>query len=79
MEFEKLKTILAQVLYDDPQEITPQSTFTDDLGADSLDVYQIIMGLEDAFDIKIPEESAEKISTVGEAVEMIKAALSGND
>ena len=79
MEFEKLKTIIAEVLNVDPEEITLQSTFTDDLGADSLDVYQIIMGLEDAFDIKIPEEGAEKISTVGEAVEMIKAALSGND
>ena len=79
MEFEKLKTIIAEVLNVDPEEITLQSTFTDDLGADSLDVYQIIMGLEDAFDIQIPQESAEKISTVGEAVEMIKAALSGND
>ena len=55
MEFEKLKTIIAEVLNVDPEEITLQSTFTDDLGADSLDVYQIIMGLEDAFDIKIPE------------------------
>ncbi len=79
MEFEKLKTIIAEVLNVDPEEITLQSTFTDDLGADSLDVYQIIMGLEDTFDIKIPEESAEKITTVGEAVEMIKSALSGNE
>ena len=79
MEFEKVKTIIAEVLNVDPEEITLQSTFTDDLGADSLDVYQIIMGLEDAFAIKIPEESAEKITTVGEAVEMIKAALSSND
>ena len=78
-EYQKLVAIIVDVLGVSESEITPDTTFTDDLGADSLDVYQIIMGLEDAFDIKIPEESAEKISTVGEAVEMIKAALSGND
>ena len=79
MELEKLKKIITEVLNVDESEITMDTKFIDDLGADSLDVYQIIMGLEDAFDIKIPEESAEKISTVGEAVDMIKAALSGND
>ena len=46
MEFEKLKKIIAEVLNVDPEEITPESTFMDDLGADSLDVYQIIMGIE---------------------------------
>ncbi len=75
MEFEKLKSIIAEVLNVDPEEITPESTFTDDLGADSLDVYQIIMGIEDAFDIKIDEETAESISTVGQAAELIKEAL----
>jgi len=75
MEFEKLKSIIAEVLNVDPEEITPESTFTDDLGADSLDVYQIIMGIEDAFDIKIDEETAESIATVGQAADLIKEAL----
>ena len=75
MEFEKLKTIIAEVLNVDPDEITAETTFTDDHGADSLDIYQIIMGIEDAFDIKIPEDAAEGINTVGQAVDMIKDAL----
>lgn len=75
MEFEKLKTVIAEVLNVDPEEITLEATFTDDLGADSLDVFQIIMGIEEEFDIEIPAEKAEKISTVEEAVEMIKAAV----
>jgi len=75
MEFEKLKSIIAEVLNVDPEEITMETTFTDDLGADSLDVYQIIMGIEDAFDIKVEEEAAEQITTVGQAVELIKEAL----
>lgn len=52
-----------------------ETTFTDDLGADSLDVFQIIMGLEEEFDIEIANEDAEKIVTVGDAVEQIKNAL----
>ena len=75
MEFEKLKSIIAEVLNVDPEEITMETTFTDDLGADPLDVYQIIMGIEDAFDIKVEEEAAEQITTVGQAVELIKDAL----
>ena len=62
----------------DPDEITMESTFIDDLGADSLDVFQIIMGIEEEFDIEIPAEKAEKISTVEEAVEMIKSAVNNN-
>ena len=65
MEFEKLKGIIADVLNVDEEEITMDTTFTDDLGADSLDVYQIIMGLEEEFDIEIPQEEAEKIVSVG--------------
>ena len=76
MEFEKLKKIIAEVLNVDPEEITPESTFMDDLGADSLDVYQIIMGIEEEFDIEISNEDAEKIVTVGDAVEQIKKAVS---
>ena len=72
MEFEKLKGIIADVLNVDEEEITMDTTFTDDLGADSLDVYQIIMGLEEEFDIEIPQEEAEKIVSVGVAVEQIK-------
>ena len=75
MEFEKIKAIIAEVLNVDENEITMETTLTDDLGADSLDVFQIIMGLEEEFDIEIANEDAEKIVTVGDAVEQIKNAL----
>ncbi|MCI9005117.1 MAG: acyl carrier protein [Lachnospiraceae bacterium] len=75
MEFEKLKGIIAEVLNVDVGEITMDTTFVDDLGADSLDIFQIIMGLEEEFDIEIANEEAEKIVTVGDAVEQIKNAL----
>lgn len=74
MEFEKLKQIIADVLNVDAEEITMETTFVDDLGADSLDVFQIIMGIEEEFDIEIQNEDAEKITTVADAVEQIKAA-----
>ena len=76
MEFEKLKKVIAEVLNVDPDEITIETTFMDDLGADSLDVFQIIMGIEEEFDIEIPADKAEKITTVEEAVDLIKGALS---
>ncbi len=79
MELEKLKKVVAEVLSVDPDEITPETTFMDDLGADSLDVFQIIMGLEEEFDIEIPPEQAEKITKVGEAVELIKRARNAED
>ena len=75
MEFEKLRKIIVEVLNVDENEVTMESTFIDDLGADSLDVFQIIMGLEEKFDIEIPNEEAEKIVTVADAVEQIKNAL----
>ena len=75
MEFEKLKAIIVEVLNVDENEVTMDSIFVDDLGADSLDVFQIIMGIEEEFDIEIPNEEAEKIATVGDAVEAIKAAV----
>lgn len=75
MEFEKLQQIIAEVLNVDADEITMETTFVDDLGADSLDVFQIIMGIEEEFDIEIPNEAAEKIVSVGDAVEQIKAAV----
>ena len=76
MEFEKLRDIIVEVLNVDETEDTMESTFIDDLGADSLDVFQIIMGIEEEFDIEIPNEEAEKIVTVGDAVEQIKKAVS---
>lgn len=75
MEFEKLKEVIIDVLGCMEEEITMDATFVDDLGADSLDIFQIIMGIEDAFDIEIENEDAEKISTVGDAVEQIKNAV----
>ena len=66
MEFEKLQEIIAEVLNVDPEEITMDTTFVDDLGADSLDVFQIIMGIEEEFDIEISNE---------DAVEQIKNAV----
>ena len=75
MEFEKLQGIIAEVLNVDTVDITMATTFVDDLGADSLDIFQIIMGIEEEFDIEIPQEAAENIVTVGDAVEQIKSAL----
>ena len=69
MEFEKLQNIIAEVLNVEADEITLNTTFVDDLGADSLDIFQIIMGIEEEFDIEIPTEEAEKIVSVGDAVE----------
>ena len=74
MEFEKLQNIIADVLNIDKEKITPETTFVDDLGADSLDVFQIIMGIEDEFDIQIPDDAAESIVTVNDAVVQIQNA-----
>ena len=74
MEFEKLQEIIADVLNVNADEITMETKFVDDLGADSLDIFQIIMGIEEAFDIEIDNDDAEKIVTVGDAVEQIKTA-----
>ena len=59
----------------DPNEVTEETTFTEDLGADSLDVYQIVMKIEEAFEIEIPAEAIQEISTVGEAVELIRNSI----
>lgn len=75
MEFEKLKEIIIDVLNVGEEDVKMESTFVDDLGADSLDIFQIIMGIEEAFDIEIENEEAEKIVTVGDAVEQIKSAV----
>ena len=75
MEFEKLKKIIAEVLTVDEDEITLDTRFVDDLGADSLDVFQIIMGIEEEFGVSIENEDAESIVTVGDVVEKIKDAV----
>lgn len=75
MELEKLKAIIADVLNIDTDDITEETTFVDDLGADSLDVFQIIMGIEEEYDIEIDNETVEQIQTVGDAVEAIRAAI----
>lgn len=74
MEFEKLQNIIADVLNIDKEKITPETTFVDDLGADSLDVFQIVMGIEEEFDIQIPDDAAESIVTVNDAVVQIQNA-----
>ena len=74
MEFEKLQDIIADVLNVQKDEIKPETTFVDDLGADSLDIFQIIMGIEEEFDIEIDSDEAEKIATVQDAVDQIKNA-----
>lgn len=72
MELEKLQKIIAEVLNVDTQEVTMETTFVEDLGADSLDIFQSVMGIEEEFDIEIPTEQVEKIVSVGDAVEEIK-------
>ena len=73
MEFERVKNVIVDQLSVDADEVTLEASFVDDLGADSLDVVELIMGLETEFDIEIPDEDAEMISTVGDAVEYIKS------
>lgn len=72
MELEKIKAIIAEVLNIDADSITADTTFVDDLGADSLDIFQIIMGIEEEYDIELENESVEQIQTVGDAVEAIR-------
>ena len=75
MEFEKLKEVIADVLGVDAAEITMDTTFVDDLSADSLDVFQIIMGVESELNIEVDADEAENIKTVGDAVELIKKTV----
>ncbi|BAY49203.1 acyl carrier protein [Scytonema sp. HK-05] len=69
--FDKVKKIVADQLSVDAETVTPQSNFANDLGADSLDTVELVMALEEEFDIEIPDEAAEKITTVQEAVDYI--------
>jgi acyl carrier protein len=71
--FDRVKRIIVERLGVDEAEVTLEASFKDDLGADSLDVVELVMELEDEFDMEISDEDAEKISTVGEVVEYIKS------
>ncbi len=73
--FEKVKKIIVEQLSVDESEVVYDALFIDDLGADSLDIVELIMALEEEFDIEIPDNSAEKISTVGNAVDYIKSVI----
>jgi acyl carrier protein len=73
MVFEKVKKIIVEQLGVEEDDITMESSFIDDLGADSLDIVELIMAFEEEFDIEIPDSEAEKITTVGDAVEYIKS------
>ncbi len=72
MELEMLQKIVSQVLNVDPREIKEDTTFIDDLGADSLDLLQIVMGVEEQFNIIVSEKDANNINTVGEALAVIR-------
>lgn len=71
MEFEKLAKIIAEVMNMDPKEIKPDTAFAEDLGADSLDVYRMILGIEEALEIEISADDAEKVATVKDAMQLI--------
>lgn len=71
--FEKVKGIVAEQLEVDPKDVTPEANFANDLGADSLDTVELVMALEEAFEIEIPDEAAEQIATVQAAVDFIAA------
>lgn len=71
--FDKIKNLISEQLGIDAEEVTMESSFIDDLGADSLDIVELIMALETEFDLEIPDEDAEKITTVSDVVEYIKA------
>ena len=72
---EKVKNIIAEQLGVKKEEIKPESSFTDDLGADSLDTVEVVMALEEEFGVEIPDEDAEKITTVGQSVKYIEDKL----
>lgn len=69
--FNKVKGIVVEQLGVDEEQVTPEASFVDDLGADSLDIVELVMALEEEFDLEIPDEDAEKITTVGQAVDYI--------
>lgn len=68
---DKVKDIIVQQLGVSPEEVTPEASFIDDLGADSLDTVELVMALEEAFDAEIPDQDAEKMKTVGDVIKYI--------
>jgi len=75
---ERVKQIIVEQLGVDESEVTPNASFVDDLGADSLDTVELVMAFEEAFEIEIPDEDAEKIRTVKDAVDYINAHAKGS-
>lgn len=73
----KVKEIIIDKLGVEDSQITPEASFTNDLGADSLDIVELVMGFESEFDISIPDEDAEKIGTVGDATSYLKEKVNG--
>ncbi|NQU19609.1 acyl carrier protein [bacterium] len=69
---EKIKSIISEQLGVKPEEVTPQASFIEDLGADSLDTVELVMALEEEFGVEIPDEDAEKMATVGDAIKYIE-------
>lgn len=72
MELEVLRKVIAKIMGMDPNEIEPDMTFLNDLGADSLDLYQILKGVEDELNITVPTDSLQDVKTIGDAVDLIK-------
>lgn len=75
--FDRVKKVVVEQLDVNEEEVTPTAAFVDDLGADSLDVVELVMGLEEEFDVEIPDEDAEKITTVADAVSYIEEKAKG--
>lgn len=75
MELEKIRQIIAGILNIDPEKVTADSTFIEDLGADSLDIFQVIMGIEEEFDIEVSPEEAERVVTVEDAARLVRSAV----
>jgi len=75
--FDRVKGIIVEQLGVDEAEVTPEASFVEDLGADSLDVVELVMALEEEFEVEIPDEDAEKIVKVGEAVKYIEQHVAG--
>lgn len=76
VDTQKIKSIIAEQLGVKPEEVTDQAKFVEDLGADSLDTVELVMALEEEFGIEIPDEDAEKMTTVGEAIKYIEEKIS---
>ena len=76
---ERVIDIVAEQLNENKEKITRETSFVNDLGADSLDTVELVMELEEEFDITIPDDAAEKIQTVGQAIEHIEQTIEGNE